>query len=197
MIEAIRSFLDLNTDGTVSLFEIVAQLISLAAMSFTVFSVQMKKRGGILACQAIAGALWTVHFFLIGSPTGGALNIVAVIRNTLFMFRGKYRFAESRWLPILVGTGMIGAGLFGWEGPLSALPVIGMLCSTVCLYLISERKIRLLSIPTSVLWLIYDAISHSVGGVACESFTLVSIAVALYRFRQKEKAVSENEENIG
>lgn len=164
--------------------DVLIQLIGFAAMALGIFSFQMKKRNGILILQTVAGFLWGLQFFFLGKYTGAALNGVSVARNILYSFKEKHKWARSKLLPAAVITAFFLSGIFTYDGIISLCPTAAMIISSVALFISDEKKIRILSLFVSPLWLIYDAASFSIAGVISEIFTLTSIFIALYRFKK-------------
>ena len=65
--------------------------------------------------------------------------------------------------------------------------MLAVIIQTAGYYITNERIIRICSLFVSPLWLVYDAIQLSAAGVLCETLTIISIIIALFRFRQKKK----------
>ncbi|MGN1096169.1 MAG: YgjV family protein, partial [Eubacteriales bacterium] len=68
---------------------------------------------------------------------------------------------------------------------LAILPFIGAVGSTFVMWTRDGKKIRISQLfLLSPLWLIYDAINGSVGGVLCEIFNITSVIISFIRFRK-------------
>lgn len=165
-------------------FKIFVQILGICAMALGIGSFQAKKRNGILFMQLSASVLWMTHFFLLGKYTGAALNCAAVARNSVYMQKERFPWVRSAAVPIATAVVFVLCGIFTWDGIMSLFPTAAMVLSSVSLYITDEKKIRIISLFVSPLWLIYDAWSFSVGGVIAESFTIISILLALWRFRK-------------
>lgn len=172
---------------TLTFFDAFVQILGFAAMGLGIGSFQLKTRKGILFMQLVASLLWTTHFFLLGKFTGAALNGVAILRNAVYMQKDRFSWVRSAAVPAVTGAAFVLCGILTWDGFMSIFPTAAMVLSSVSLYITEEKKIRIISLFVSPLWLIYDAWSFSVGGVAAEVFTIVSILLALWRFRTKKK----------
>ena len=66
------------------------------------------------------------------------------------------------------------------------LPVLGMMISTVACRTRNAATVRKLSLINSPLWLVYDALTHSVGGTLCEVMCLISIVIGIVRLDIKK-----------
>lgn len=166
--------------------DIVAQIIGFLALAFTAGSFQGKNRKRILIFQSLGSFLWMVQFILLGSYTGAIVNSISVIRNVFYYFKDKNKLFSSKWLPFLAGILYVICGIFTFDGILSVLPVIAALIASVAFYITEEKKIRILSLFVSPLWMVYDIFAPSIAGVLTESITLISIIIALFRFRKKQ-----------
>ncbi len=173
----------------VSKADIAVQMIGFFAMALGIASYQSKTRRGILLFQLFASILWIIQFLFLKSYAGAILNFVAIIRNSLFSFKGKYKWADSIALPIFIMGLFLASGIYTFtlEGIISIIPTFAMLLSTAALFITREKIIRILSLFVSPPWLIYDAISGSVAGVMCETFMIISIIIAMIRYREKRE----------
>ena len=182
--------------------EIIAQVIGIVAMLINILSFQQKKGNGIIAMQLFGGLLFAINFFMLGAYSGGLLNAVAVIRAILFLKKDKFKTDHLFWLPIFVAVYLMAFvatfTIFHKEftflnALLEILPVIGMTASTVAFRLGEGKLIRRYSLISSVVWLIYNIVSLSIGAICCEAFSIVSIFVGMYRFdrEKKQEAIHE------
>ena len=68
------------------------------------------------------------------------------------------------------------------------LPMAAMMISSFVMWNPKTQQLRALTVPTSLMWLIYNIINNSYSGTATEIFNLLSIAIGLFRFRKKDNA---------
>ncbi len=172
--------------GNITLFDVFVQLLGFGAMALGIGSYQAKTRRGILFMQLAAAVLWSTQFFFLKSYTGAALNIVSIVRNLVYMQKEKHAWARSKYVPIITAAAFILCGILTWNGIMSIFPTAAMVLSSVSLYVTEERKIRIISLFVSPLWLVYDAWSFSIGGTVSEIFTIISILIAMWRFGKKK-----------
>ena len=71
--------------------EIIAQAIGILAMVFNILSYQGKKQKTVITLQLFGGLLFAVNFWMIGAKVGGILNVIAVIRALIFLFKDKLK----------------------------------------------------------------------------------------------------------
>lgn len=166
---------------------VIAQLIGFCAMATAITSFQLRKRKNILIFQLICTAFWTLHFLVLGNLTGCLLNGVQTVRCVIYYFKENQKWAQNRiWLFLFLIAGAV-VGVLTWENIWSLLPIVGMLISTVSLWMNKPKHIRLLSLPVSGVWLVYDVICKSYAGVCNEIFLLISVSLALLRLDRSKK----------
>lgn len=173
---------------------IIAQILGFFGMGLGVASFQAKRRVSIILLQSAGSVLWSIHFALLGATTGLALNVVAILRGLLYACKDRFSFLRSPLVPILTSGAFIAVGTITAESLWGILPIVAMCLASVALFVSNERVIRILSLFSSPLWLIYDAVSLSLAGVLTETFNLCSIIIALFRFRQKKAAPQPQEQ---
>jgi hypothetical protein len=163
-----------------------AQIMGFIAMISAVICFQQKDRKKILIFQILVTALWTLHFILLKNPTGAAINGMQAVRSVIYLKKEDNKWAQWLGWPVIFIVISVAIGIITWESPLSLLPVIATSLSTVSLWMKKPKTIRLLTVPVSVLWGIYDAVNRSAAGACNEIFTLVSIIIAIFRIDIKQ-----------
>jgi len=159
--------------------QFIAQLIGFVALGLQLWVYQLNKRKSMLNWQLWSNFLFSIHFFLLGAYTGSALNFVGAGRSYTF---NKYR--HKKWSAVIF-WGFIGifilAGALTWQGPLSILPVIGMVSGAFAYWQHGTRHIRTLSLIAPPAWFIYNAFNHSYAGMVTEIVIIASILIGKYR----------------
>ncbi len=161
--------------------ELAGQIISIVAMIITVLSFQMKKRGGILLFQVIGNVLFLLSYICLQTWAAVAINVIYIIRNITYMFKGKYRILDSVWVPVFFGVACAVTGLLTWGGAKDALAIVGALFGCAALYMTDEKKMLAIKVGDSVCWLVYNSLCMVSGGIICEICNLASIALSLLR----------------
>ena len=160
--------------------KVLAQAIGFIGMIFVFAAFQQKEKKRILLVQAAAGVVFTVHFILLGAFTGAVMNVIEVARNAAFCKKGgKHQtriFAAAFMLAFSV------LGVLTWQNWFSLLPIVAMNLSTLVFCMENPRHIRICYVPVSVGWLIYNVTAFSIAGILTESFCLLSILIALFRY---------------
>lgn len=176
--------------------EIIAQMIGIIAMIFNIISYQSKQQRRIIALQLCGGTLFAVNYLMLGATVGGVLNILAVIRAIVFLFKDKLKANRLPWLlgfiSLYISVYVLNFTLFGKEVTLynlmiEILPVIGMTALNIGYRLKEARDVRRCGLVSSPSWLIYNIAAGSWGAIACEVLTLVSIGIGMFRLDKKGK----------
>ena len=190
-------------------FAIFVQCIGFLAMGIGICSYQAKRRTAILLIQATASLLWSAQFLLLGQWTGAILNILAILRGLVYAKKDQWAWVRSVAVPVGFSVAFAVAGILTVPGLFSGevtlpdlflalLPIAAMVLSSFALHVTGENRIRILCFFCSPPWLVYDLLVGSMAGVFTESFTMVSIVVALLRFwRPKSGKAPESTRDEG
>lgn len=177
--------------------EIIAQCAGLLAMLFNILSYQSKQQKWIIAMQLCGGALFSVNFLLLGATVGGILNILAVIRAIIFLFKEKLKADRLPWLfgftAVYIAVYVLNFTAFGKEPTpfnlvIEVLPVIGMIALNIGFRLKNASDVRRCGLIASPSWLIYNIAAGSWGAIACEVMTLISIVIGMLRHDKAAKS---------
>lgn len=181
--------------------QIIAQIIGIFAMAFNIISYQGKKQGTVIALQLVGGCLFAVNFLLLGAWVGGILNIIAVIRAVLFLYKKQLKTEKLPWFILFlcsyITVYILSFTVFGVEPTpfnfaIESLPVIGMTALNVGFRLKNASDVRKCGLISSPAWLIYNIVAGSWGAILCESFTLISIGIGMVRHDTKNSCNNEN-----
>ena len=182
--------------GGFDMYTAIAQAISLLGLACNVASYQQKKKKVLILCQLFGGLLFTVHFFMLGKYIGAMMNGIGLLRAIVFSVGFSGKRTERVWAGAFIALFLVcyplnfmffeqGRGL--WLMLVEALPIVAMCLSTVSFTMENAGKIRLLSLFCSPLWLVYNIVGHSIGGVLCEMLALGSIFLGIIRHDIKKK----------
>lgn len=161
----------------------VAQFIGFVAMACGIISFQSKKRTSILLFQTTSNLLWVVHYLLLGAFSAVVANAIGILRNLVYMQRGKYKFADSKFIPVIFVVIFTISGILTYENPFSLLPMIAMAVATVAFFVNNENLIRWLSLGIAIPWLTFGIYAGSIASAVSDGTNLVSIIISLIRYR--------------
>ena len=170
--------------------EIIAQIIGILAMAFNVLSYQGKSQKTVIALQLFGGTLFAVNFLMLGATVGGLLNIIAAVRAILFWFKDKLKTDNLYWFVGFIASygavyvlnfTVFGKQVTAYNLLIELLPVVGMIALTIGFRLKKAADIRKCGLVSSPAWLIYNLAANSWGAIICETLTLISIFVGMFR----------------
>ena len=167
---------------TVSLTYIIAQIAGFVAMGFGMYSYQMKHRTGILIFQTLSNVFWLIQYLLLGRYSAVAANVIGAMRNVIYMFRGRLRFADSRLVPILATVAVVISGAITYGSPIDVLPIVAMVIASVAFYMKREQLIRILSLGIAISWFTFGLLAGSFAGMISDGVTFIVILISVIRF---------------
>lgn len=180
------------------MIEMIGQAVGIVAMAFNILSYQCKSARGVIAMHIFGGGLFAVSFLMLGSYTGGMLNIIAAIQSILFYYKEKTKVDRPLWLGIFaavfIATYFITLFLL-MDAPrpidyvIEILPVIGMMFVTLAFRKDEAAKVRLLGLGSSSTWLVYNICQFALGAIVCEVLSLGSIFIGMLRLDRSKKNV--------
>lgn len=178
------------------LYDILAQLVGIAAMAFNILSYQQKTRTRAIGFQLFGSALFAVNYFLLGAVVGGILNLVGTVRAVVFLNREKFRADRIGWLigftvvyllSYLLTFTVFGKPVTVFNLIVEFLPVVGMTATTISFRLQDAGDIRKFGLISSPSWLVYNIVNFSIGAICCEVLSLGSILIGMLRLDGKKK----------
>lgn len=162
-----------------------AQLVGIVGATIFAVSFLRNVRANILLLVLSGQLLFVCHFWLIGARTGSAIAGVGALRTVLFILKEKHGWARSRRWPYAFSILFVIAGLVTWQGLISILPPACMLLETVATWQDKPRNIRRWMLSAQLLWIPYDILAGSLGGLFGASLTSIFILVGMGRYDQE------------
>ena len=116
--------------------EAFAQILSIAGLACVVGSYQQKKKSALIAVQATGGALFAIHYLLLGAYSGFLMNSLAVLRGIVFYKEHRSPTTGKVWVGIISILSLVAYALsfLVFKTPatpgnlfLEILPAIGMI----------------------------------------------------------------------
>ena len=182
--------------------EIIAQILGIIGMLMSVLSYQQKGKARILTFQLLGSVLFVANFFLLGAFSGAILNFVAIVRALIFIYEDKVHADHPAWTIGLTAVYVLSYvsvfTIFGKEPTainllVEILPVIAMTVNTVAFRYKEDKILRRVAFISSPLWLTYNFIFFSLGGIIGETLNLSSAIIGTLRLDRKKK--DENTES--
>ena len=166
---------------------IAARILGILGIICVVITYQQKERSKLLLCKLITDCFWLAHYFCLGAYSGAAICVISVMRSTVFLQKGKYKWAESKlWLVFFMICSILSA-ILTWKNGFTLLTTAVSLCSIISFWIGNPALSRKLNIPIGICMATYAAISGSVEGTLNDSFSTISAIIGIYRLDRKKK----------
>lgn len=166
---------------------IVAQLFGIGAMASLFLLYQQKSRRRMLAAKLSADVFWVAHYLCLGGIAGAIPNGIGIFRELVFLKRKHARWASLALWPILFILVNWGLGIASFDTPFDVLPIAASTFVTISLWIDNPRLTKLISIPISAAFLVYDMHVDSYVGVLNELIAIGSIILSFIREHKKER----------
>ena len=165
--------------------DIAAQIFGLGAMVSLFLIYQQKSRKKLIFCKLCADVFWSLHYLCLGAYGGIVPNSVGILREIVFMQRDKKKWADKVYIPIFFILLNWSIGALTFKQPINIIPIVASTFVTVSLWLRRPKLTKIISIPVSVAFLIYDIFVGSYIGVINESIAITSIIINFIKERNK------------
>ena len=121
-------------------------------------------------------------------------SIACIFLTTQFLLLGVYANGEKKWAqgiiwPIVFSVVNVIFAIFTWADFFSLLPVIALILSNFALRIKNAQVSRMLTFPSSPLWLTYDLHTGAYLSIVTEVLVMSSILLGLWRYRKEKKAI--------
>jgi hypothetical protein len=162
-----------------------AQIMGFVALLFLIISYQSNKRDKIILFRSFHNFSYGIHYYLMGSPTAGLVQIIAVVRNFFFKHRSKNKYLDHYFSLLIWIVIFVVIAIFSWKGLISLLAVIGIILGTLGIWVKNTQLIRILSLMSILIWLVHNTIIFSYAGIISAGVGASSIIIAMIRFDLK------------
>ena len=164
--------------------DIFVRIVGFAGVILTFAAFQSNKHKNIVIIKLISEFIFGIQYLLVGAYTGCVLNILCSLRNfTYLKLDEKGRSTRIAMFVFMVVFTV--SAILTWNGWLSIFPLVGKLFSTAAYSMKNPRKIRFLNVPTAIMWVVYNITFNMWEALFADSMSLVSVAIAIYRFDLK------------
>ena len=157
------------------------RIIGIIGLILTFAAFQTNKHKNIVIIKLVSEFVFGVQYLLVGAYTGCALNILGSVRNFTYLKLDEKGKSTRIAMFIFMAVFTV-AAVLTWDSWLSIFPLVGKLFSTAAYSLKDPRKIRLLNVPTAIMWVIYNVTFGMWEALFPDSMSLVSVMIAIVRF---------------
>lgn len=182
------------------IFILIGQIFGVLSIIVSVVSMQLAKRWQILLALSLLNVLLVFNQLFLGMSFSAIISCgLAAVHcpiNAYKVKKGKAeRLAESVIWSVLYfaswGVGLYVSARMGIASWMDALPFFGILTFIISVYVQKERDVRIFSLLNALVYLVYNALNLNVTAIS-QLLTIISIIIALIRYREKKPAVKAN-----
>ena len=166
-------------------------MLGIGAMVSLFLIYQQKSRSGMLICKLSADIFWSAHYLCLGAVGGMIPNVIGIFRELVFINRKKHKWAASFLWPIVFILINWTWGLFTLSHWYNLFPLCASTVVTISLWIDNPRLTKLISIPVSLSFLVYDIFVGSYVGVINESIAICSIIISLIKTKKENTQMKD------
>ena len=157
--------------------DIISTVFGIGATVSLFLIYQQKERRGLLLCKLSADLCWIVHYLCLGAYSGMVPGTVGIFRELIFLNRERHKWCGKVIWPVLFILCNWTLGYFAYRTPIDLLPIVASTFVTVSLWLKNPSFTKLISLPVSIVFIIYNFYVRSYIGIFNESLALISLIV--------------------
>ena len=159
----------------------VVQLIGFIGLAIGVLAFQFKQHKNIVLCKMTSELVFSLQYLLLGAWTAALLDFASAVRNMLFCKMVK-KGRSTTPLIYAFGVFVLVVGIVTFDGPLSLMLIAAKLLTTISYGMKNERLLRYITLPSCILWSIYNLYIGSFGGAIGDCLNLISLVTAMCKF---------------
>ncbi len=171
---------------------ILSWVFGIGAMLCLFLTYQQKKRNALIKCKLAADICWSFHYFFLSAYGGMIPNFVGIFRELVFTQREKKKWANSPIIPIIFILLNWGIGALTFKNPANILPIVASTFVTISLWVKNPKLTKIISLPVSFSFFLYNIFVFSVIGMINESIVMVSIIISLIQNTKGDKKMSKS-----
>lgn len=166
----------------------IANVWGFGAMCSLFLIYQQRNRKNILYCKLSADLFWIAHYFCLGATAGMIPNFVGAFREIVFINRNTRKWASSPiWVVFFIFLNFF-LGVVALDNWYDIVPIIASSFVTISLWIDNPKLTKIISVPVSASFLIYDIFVKSYIGIINESISISSFILYLFKMLKEEKA---------
>ena len=164
--------------------------IGVLAMSFSVSSVQFKRRVAILTCSLFGQFCWIAYFLVQGDLTSAVACVLTAIMLAVFARKDKWPWATSLPTVIFFAVVMVGFSILSFATWKDIFPLIAGVFAVIANSRSSEKRLRQFALGWYIFWVMNGIVKFYPVALINDIMCTVSAIIALIRYRNKEKEQS-------
>mgnify|MGYP003296919332 CR=1 FL=1 len=156
---------------------ITAQVFGIGAMVSLFLVYQQKSRKNMIMAKLSADICWVVHYLCLGGIAGVIPNAIGIFRELVFVNRKDKKWAGHLIWPIIFIIINWSLGISTFNSAFNILPIAASTVVTLSLWIDNPHLTKLLSLPVSLSFMVYDFYVCSYVGIVNELISIVSIGL--------------------
>lgn len=180
---------------------LIAQIVGVAAVVLALLSFQLKERKQLVFVVCVSNFLYVLQYCLLGAFSGAVLDLLSTISSFFATKKNNPGFRRyAKCMAVTISLSIVAAGLvlaIFQKSYIELLPIAGALFQTVGLWFQKEQTIRKFTLAGAPFWLIYNFICRAYGAAVGAFLTIISIIIALLRYRKLYSEPEKTEESFG
>lgn len=162
-----------------------AQIIGLIASIICIAAIQARFKKHYLLWITIGNAFFIFNFLLLGAYAGATICVLDVTLSFLVKIFESKNKSLPKFIIVFFYLLFLIAGILTYENFYSLIAIVCGLLFVVRITAPKMKKLRIISLTTSLLWIIYDLCVGAYTGLISDVFDATSALIALWRFRQQ------------
>ena len=158
-----------------------AQMFGHAALIFSMVTFSQKHDAHFKVCLTVQNLLYSIHFFLMGNLAAMAATMLSATRNLLSLRTRSITVA----LILLVANFLLGFWVV--KAAWNLIPLIATAIATISMFRLNGLRLRYSILFCTLLWLINNIITGSIGGTVMESMIAIMSCITIYRLHRETK----------
>ena len=188
------------------MWDIFVQAIGFVGIALIIISVQFNVHWKIMLFRTLGSITFVIQYIFLGAWVGMVMDLIGSVRNIIFAYNVKNEKSNKFWIwffsIVTFVAGVITIAMT-WDKSIgyaskwsnnqnvilivaisiSIISIVAKLLTTVAYGFKSPHVIRMLNIPSSACWVIYNLLAFSLAGAVSDLMSLGSTIIAEIRFR--------------
>ncbi len=129
-----------------------------------------------------SAAVMALHFWLLGAPAGAAAAVITSLRTILSLWP-RFRILLPLFLLVYAAIGYT-----VYTTPRDILPILASMNGTIAMFCFSGIRLRLMLMIGTAMWIGFNILEGSLGGLMLEGFFLIANIRTVMRLWQQQAA---------
>ena len=130
----------------------------------------------------IGSLLWALHFFLLSGFTAATIQVAMGLRTWISILLHHKKHLVYGYILISTFVFLL-LMFFSWQGPMSILPTLAAINSTIA-YTRSSLTMRLMFLISSLIWVLNAIVLGSIPGLIAEITAILFNLIGIWRLKK-------------